>query len=63
LRAKLELCGAGLINMESEFAVATDALVKEEPSFVAAMKERGGGDCGEQDQRLKTYICFSCDNS
>ena len=32
-----QLAAQGLINLESEFATATDALLKEEPAFVAAM--------------------------
>lgn len=34
-----QLASQGLINLESEFAVATDALLKEEPAFVAAMNK------------------------
>ena len=32
-----QLAAQGLINLESEFATATDSLLKEEPAFVAAM--------------------------
>ena len=32
-----QLAAQGLINLESEFATATDPLLKEEPAFVAAM--------------------------
>ncbi|HEY7406609.1 MAG TPA: hypothetical protein VIB39_23980, partial [Candidatus Angelobacter sp.] len=32
-----QLVAQGLINLESEFATATDALLKEEPAFIAAM--------------------------
>lgn len=34
-----QLAAKGLINLESEFATATDALLKEEPAFVAAMNK------------------------
>ena len=34
-----QLATQGLINLESEFATATDALLKEEPAFVAAMNK------------------------
>ncbi len=34
-----ELAAQGLINMESEFATATDALLKQEPAFIAAMNK------------------------
>jgi len=34
-----ELVAQGLINLESEFATATDALLKQEPAFVAAMNK------------------------
>ena len=34
-----QLAAQGLINLESEFATATDALLKEEPAFVAAMNK------------------------
>ena len=33
------LAAQGLINLESEFATATDALMKEEPAFIAAMNK------------------------
>ena len=32
-----QLAAQGLISLESEFATATDALLKEEPAFIAAM--------------------------
>ena len=32
-----QLATEGLLNVESEFATATDALLKEEPAFIAAM--------------------------
>ena len=32
-----QLAAQGLVNLESEFATATSALLKEEPAFVAAM--------------------------
>ena len=32
-----KLAAQGLLNLESEFATATDALMKEEPEFLAAM--------------------------
>jgi hypothetical protein len=32
-----KLAAQGLLNLESEFAIATSALLKEEPAFVAAM--------------------------
>jgi hypothetical protein len=34
-----KLAGEGLINLEGEFAIATEALLKEQPSFVAAMNK------------------------
>jgi hypothetical protein len=34
-----QLAAQGWINLESEFATATDALLKEEPAFVAAMNK------------------------
>ena len=33
------LAAQGLINLESEFATATDALLKQEPAFIAAMNK------------------------
>ena len=32
-----QLAGQGLLSLESEFATAADALLKEEPAFIAAM--------------------------
>jgi hypothetical protein len=32
-----KLAAQGLLNLESEFATATSALLKEEPAFIAAM--------------------------
>jgi hypothetical protein len=34
-----QLAAQGLINLESEYATATDALLKEEPAFIAAMNK------------------------
>ena len=34
-----QLAAQGLLNLESEFATATSALLKEEPAFVAAMQK------------------------
>ncbi len=34
-----KLASQGLIRLESEFATATDALLKEEPAFIAAMHQ------------------------
>jgi hypothetical protein len=34
-----KLAAQGLMNLESEFATATNALLKEEPEFVAAMNK------------------------
>jgi hypothetical protein len=34
-----QLAAHGLINLESEYATATDALLKEEPAFIAAMNK------------------------
>jgi hypothetical protein len=34
-----QLAARGLISLEGEFATATDALLKEEPAFVSAMKK------------------------
>jgi hypothetical protein len=34
-----QLAAQGLIRLESEFATATDALIKEEPAIVAAMRK------------------------
>lgn len=34
-----KLAAQGLLNLESEFATATSALLKEEPAFVAAMQK------------------------
>jgi hypothetical protein len=34
-----QLATEGLLNVESEFATATPALLKEEPAFIAAMQK------------------------
>jgi hypothetical protein len=34
-----KLAAEGLLNLESEFATATAALLKEEPAFMAAMQK------------------------
>jgi hypothetical protein len=34
-----KLAAQGLVNLESEFATATNALLKEEPAFIAAMHQ------------------------
>jgi hypothetical protein len=34
-----KLAAQGLLNLESEFATATNALLKEEPAFIAAMHQ------------------------